>query len=183
MPLFAAVCCAGILLLMAAGAAQRPAKAQDGGQSEIRRGLEIAPVPLNLNGKNVALVALGSYIVNANSDCNACHTWANWAAGGNPYLGQPARVNTAGYLAGGRPFNPPGVISADITPWENGMPAGLTLDQFKNALRTGHDPDGSGRLLQIMPWPYFANMTDRDLEAIYEYLKAIPPIQPGPGAG
>jgi hypothetical protein len=33
-------------------------------------------------------------------------------------------------------------------------------------------PDGD--LLQVMPWPTFSNMTDRDLEAVYEYLSAIP---------
>jgi hypothetical protein len=35
-------------------------------------------------------------------------------------------------------------------------------------------PDGD--LLQIMPWPTFSHMSDRDLEAIYEYLSAIPCI-------
>src|SRR5262250_2001436 len=42
--------------------------------SRIRRGFEIAPVPLNLEGKNRALVGLGSYIVNAVADCNGCHS-------------------------------------------------------------------------------------------------------------
>ncbi len=37
----------------------------DGNESRIQRGLEIAPVSLNLEGKNRALVGLGSYIVNA----------------------------------------------------------------------------------------------------------------------
>jgi hypothetical protein len=30
-----------------------------------------------------------------------------------------------------------------------------------------------------MPWPIFGNMTDEDLHAVYAYLKAIPPAQPG----
>ncbi|HEY0766382.1 MAG TPA: hypothetical protein VGD47_00375, partial [Steroidobacteraceae bacterium] len=33
-----------------------------------------------------------------------------------------------------------------------------------------------GTLLQIMPWPIYQNMSDRDLRAIYEYLSAIPCI-------
>ena len=37
----------------------------DRNESRILRGFEIAPVPLNLEGKNRALVGLGSYIVNA----------------------------------------------------------------------------------------------------------------------
>ena len=35
-------------------------------------------------------------------------------------------------------------------------------------------PDGD--LLQVMPWPTFSNMSDHDIEAIYEYLSAIPCI-------
>src|SRR5713226_7743932 len=45
----------------------------DGNESRIQRGLEIAPVQLNLDGKNRALVGLGSYIVNAHVPCNECH--------------------------------------------------------------------------------------------------------------
>jgi len=33
-----------------------------------------------------------------------------------------------------------------------------------------------GDLLQIMPWPTFSHMSDHDIEAIYEYLSAIPCI-------
>jgi hypothetical protein len=39
----------------------------------IRRGFEIAPVPLNLRGKDPALVGLGSYLVTSGG-CNDCHT-------------------------------------------------------------------------------------------------------------
>ena len=38
---------------------------RNGDEARVRRGFEIAPVPLNLEGKNRALVGLGSYIVNA----------------------------------------------------------------------------------------------------------------------
>jgi len=40
-------------------------------------------------------------------------------------------------------------------------------------MRTGRDPD-DGHILQVMPWPVYRNMTDGDLRAIYEYLRAIP---------
>jgi hypothetical protein len=39
----------------------------------------------------------------------------------------------------------------------------------------------NGDLLQIMPWPTFRNVSDRDLLASYEYLSAIPCIE-GPAA-
>jgi hypothetical protein len=40
--------------------------------SQILRGYEIAPVPLNLIGKDWALVGLGSDLVNS-TGCNDCH--------------------------------------------------------------------------------------------------------------
>ena len=67
-------------------------------------------------------------------------------------------------------------MSRDITPWENGMPAGLTFDAFLHVIRTGEDPDNPGHLLQVMPWAVYQSMTDRDLRAVYEYLSAIPAI-------
>src|SRR5215471_13076935 len=74
-------------------------------ESQIKRGFEIAPVKLDLAGKNRSLVGLGSYLVNT-TGCNDCHTWPNWAPGGNPYLGQSEQINTQRYMAGGRQFGP-----------------------------------------------------------------------------
>jgi hypothetical protein len=34
--------------------------------------------------------------------------------------------------------------------------------------------------LSVMPWPIYRNMMDRDLEAIYSYLSAIPSATPRP---
>ena len=36
------------------------------------------------------------------------------------------------------------------------------------------DPDNLKRILQVMPWPTYRNMSDHDLRAVYEYLRAIP---------
>ena len=142
----------------------------------IARGFAIAPVPLNLRGKNRAFVGLGSYIVNAQGGCNDCHTNPQFAPGGDPFLGQPMKINAERYLAGGRPFGP-NLVSANITPDENGLPAGLTFPEFLNLMRTGRDPDDPGEILQVMPWPVFAQMRWADLRAIYEYLRAVPPIR------
>jgi hypothetical protein len=63
----------------------------------------------------------------------------------------------------------------------------MTFDQFKLVIRTGIDLDKAhpqfGPLLQVMPWPVYQSMTDQDLRAIYEYLSAIPPAQPGSCTG
>jgi hypothetical protein len=163
---------AGLALILVPMAASHAA---DSSESQIQRGFEINPVPLDLEGKNRALVGLGSYIVNS-SGCNDCHTNPSYAPGGNPFLGEPERVNTAGFLAGGQQFGP--FTSANITPDALGRPAGLTLNQFIATLRTGHNPlDPPGVLLQVMPWPAFGKKTDRDLTAIYEYLRSIPSIE------
>ena len=61
-----------------------------------------------------------------------------------------------------------------------GLPDGdHTFEQFVKLLRTGHDPDEPGRILQVMPWPIYRQMTDDDLRAVYEYLRAIPHADPG----
>jgi hypothetical protein len=152
--------------------------APDSEASRIFRGYQIAPVELNLRGKNRALVGLGSYIVNAQAGCNDCHTNPPYAPGGDPYLGQPKKINVEGYLAGGMHFGPD-IVSANITPDEDGLPAGLTFPEYKKLIRTGHDPDDPDEILQVMPWPVFQNMTDRDLHAVYEYLRSIPSIEGG----
>jgi hypothetical protein len=173
---------------------------QDENESLVQRGFEIAPVPLNLEGKNRALVGLGSYIVNAIGDCIACHSQPRrrFLPGGDPFLGFQEKINTDSYLSGGRIFRgnfpangppvPPDsttqVVSRNLTPFEDGLPAGMTFPEFLTTMRTGNDydvgsPDSDPhRLMQTMPWPVFRNMTDRDILAVYEYLRAIPPLAP-----
>ncbi|HYK89146.1 MAG TPA: hypothetical protein VE398_10270 [Acidobacteriota bacterium] len=199
------------IALIVSGSPRVDAQA-DGDESIIQRGFEIAPVPLNLAGKNRALVGRGSYIVNAVSDCNSCHNSGqplnfDFVPGMNPYMfipgtnrPQPKKVNPDTYLGGGQIFgtvdfgNPgpddPLIISRNLTPDKTGLSeGGRTLAEFIHIIRTGEDmdhvhpnlPSGfDGNLLQIMPWPTFQNMTDRDLAAIYEYLSAIPCLEGGP---
>src|SRR5260370_15959682 len=225
-PAFAVLVIGGIL--SSSPPLQADDNQDDSEASIIKRGFEIAPVPLNLAGKNRSLVGLGSYIVNGAGDCNGCHTGGgppnfNYSAGRNPYFGQRPLVDPAVYLSGGADFGQvgtptgpsgyagPHMIARNLTPDKFGRPeGGNTLSQFKQIIRNGTDfdklhptctaaqlkllqqvpppnplpnciptsPDNpvDGNLLQIMPWPSFANMTDHYLEAIYEYLSAIPCI-------
>lgn len=83
----------------------------------------------------------------------------------------------------------------NLTPDYTGLPeGGHSYSDFLLILKTGVDldkihptctgalntgcvpPPFNGSLLQIMPWPIFRNMTDRQLQAIFEYLSAIPCI-------
>lgn len=149
-------------------------------ESRIQRGFQIAPVHLDLRGKNPVKVGLGSYLVNGVGGCNDCHSCPSYAPGHSPYMpGGDGKINADNYLAGGVPFGP-GITSRNITPDSTGKPAGLTRDEFVTLIRTGHDPDGPPEsLLQVMPWPVYRNMTDQDLGSIYEYLRAIPHAEPG----
>ena len=134
-----------------------------------------SPVLLNVRGKSLNLIKRGSYLLNTVGSCSGCHTNPEFAEGGNPYNNEPLQINTAGFLAGGQDFGN-GIISANITPDANGNPAGLSLEKFITTLTTGQDPYQEDRLLQVMPWPYFKNMTTADLTAIYEYLRAVPSL-------
>jgi hypothetical protein len=171
-----------VIMEAAASHAVSGARSGDVEVDRIIQGSKIAPVPLTFNRRNQEiknLVYLGSYIVNAQGGCNDCHTNPPYEAGHDPFLGEPAKVNAAGYLAGGTAFGP--FTSRNLTPkGVNRRPEGNTFEQFKEIMRTGHDlkerhPE-SGPLLQVMPWPVYGNMTDHDLLAIYTYLSAIPSI-------
>ncbi len=150
------VCAA--LAAVSISAALSPAFADDGrglegDEARIRKGFEIAPVPLNLAHKNRDLVGLGSYLVNGVADCNGCHT-ANpateYTPGGNPYFkGVPPQVvNQSTYLSGGRNFGPlvagrtPDIISRNLTPDKTGRAVGgRTFAEFKLIMQSGADLD------------------------------------------
>jgi hypothetical protein len=90
-------------------------------------------------------------------------------------------VNTAGFLAGGNAFGP--FTSRNLTPSIEGPVTG-SLTNFKNVMRTGTDlrklhPQISP-LLQVMPWPVYQDLNDKELDAIFAYLSSIPCVEGGP---
>ena len=104
-----------------------------------------------------------------------------YAAGGDPFEGEPKHINAEHYLAGGMEFGP--FVSRNLTPdADTGKPE-WTFQEFRRIMRTGIDLDNAhpqiSPLLQVMPWPVFQSLTNRDLRAIYEYLSAIPHAEPG----
>ena len=224
----------GLVIALLSIKAPRARAQSNDPDTRVQIGFEIAPVPLNVEGKDHDLVGLGSYLVNAIGDCNGCHS-SNapplslypYVTGRNPYFHQPEKIDPDVYLAGGQSFGTVGtptgpngyggpvIITRNLTPDKSGQPeGGHTLAEFKQIMRQGTDfdhihpsctpaqitaiigggtpvciPTGpilydamgdtydnipDGNLLQIMPWPTFSNMSDHDLEAIYEYLSAIP---------
>ena len=141
----------------------------EGEASQVAIGLRIAPPFLNTEGKDLKLIGLGSFIINAQADCNGCHGSdpANeYLPNHNPYFLEPlnskATYNQATYLNGGQNFGAvgpgvvqdpksplfvgaglgPAIISRNLTPDYTGNPeGGNDLRQFIKILRTGHDFD------------------------------------------
>src|SRR5579872_3633774 len=138
-------------------------------QSLVAIGLSIAPDFIKMEGKDRNLVGLGSFIVNAQADCNGCHGSdpANeFLPTNNPFLLPPnngrAKFNQATYLNGGQNFGPvglgivkdttsplfagpglgPNIITRNLTPDHTGNPeGGNDLGTFMTIMRTGHDYD------------------------------------------
>ena len=126
---------------------------------EVEIGLKIAPVKLNMTGKDRKLVGLGSFIVNGQADCNGCHTsdpTMEYKDPGNPFFNQhPTIVNPDTYLAGGNNFGPvgggivngvpgpgPDIITRNLTPDHTGLPeGGHSFGDFLIIMRTGKDFD------------------------------------------
>ena len=51
-------------------------------------------------------------------------------------------------------------------------------EDFMRTLRTGVTPSGH-QLKDVMPWKYFGQMTDDELQAVWMYLKSLPPLPQG----
>src|SRR5712692_7118478 len=82
----------------------------------------------------------------------------------------------SGFSGGRVPSAPPNAVQA-----ANITVAGLgawSEAEFIRAMRTGMRPDG--RVLNTaMPWPYYAQMTDDELRALWRFLQAVPATPTG----
>ena len=89
-------------------------------------------------------------------------------------------------FGGGRPFPGGGgkiVYSANITP-DSATGIGnwareLFVRKFKQYADSGYvsKPVGAGELNTPMPWWSYAGMREKDLAAIYAYLRTVKPIR------
>lgn len=122
--------------------------------------------------------ARGEYIVNVLGACSFCHT---------PLLPNGSR-DPDRFLGGVDCFidfdNPPsfqddsgpaGCMSTrNLTPHSTGI-GGASDEAIKNALQNGIRTDGK-KIVPIMPYWVFHNLTDDDAQAIVDYLRSIPPV-------
>jgi hypothetical protein len=145
---------------------------------------------------NTTTVARGKYLVST-SGCHDCHTPFKLGPNGpepdmsralsghpealvmppapalpaGPWLVTIAATNTA--FAG-----PWGVsFTANLTPDADTGLGQWTLKDFMSTIRTGRHMGRGRPVLPPMPIPVYNNFTDADLEAVYAYLRSVPPIR------
>ena len=115
------------------------------------------PSSVRAQAADQALIEKGEYLAHA-GDCVACHT----KPGGQLFAGGRAMPTPFGTL-----------YSTNITPdpdighW--------TADQFYSLMHTGRSPDG-GLIYPAMPFASYTKVTRRDCDAIFAYLRSVPPV-------
>ena len=105
------------------------------------------------------LVARGKYLATM-GDCQACHT----APGGTPFVGG---------LEMDTPFGK--IPTPNITPDKTTGIGNYTDAQFIRVFHAGIRRDGA-YLYPVMPFPWYAKVTDADILAIKAYLFSLPPV-------
>lgn len=114
----------------------------------------------------------GRYLVTA-AGCYDCHTKQEKGK----FIGAD--------FAGGMEFRfPDGSVtrSPNITPHESGI-GNWSSEQFISRFKVYEDSNYAARKINPgmfqtpMPWTMYAGMNERDLKAIFEYLKSVPPIE------
>jgi mono/diheme cytochrome c family protein len=115
-------------------------------------------------------VAYGRYIVTALAHCFECHSGpdAHGAPDPDHLLGAGGFLIT---LAPGAT-----VMTANITPDPDTGIGKWSDADIRKALTQGIRPDGR-HLSPPMPFPFFKNMTNKDLDAVIAFIRTIPPIK------
>lgn len=123
--------------------------------------LVLLPVAVQAQGEpaDPSLVKEGEYLVHA-GDCVACHTTPG-----------------AALFAGGRPLLTPfgTLYSTNITPDPETGIGKWSADEFYAMLHSGRSPDG-GLIYPAMPFANYTKVTRKDSDAIYAYLRTVPPV-------
>ncbi|MBY0334319.1 MAG: cytochrome c, partial [Acetobacteraceae bacterium] len=147
----AGLACAGALPARAQGPTGAPAQPQAQAQAAAPAA---APAPAPVDDP----VQRGRYLATA-ADCMPCHT----ARGGTPF-------------AGGRALNTPfgSITSPNITPDPATGIGRWSADQFWGALHDGLRADGA-YLYPVMPFTSCTRITRPDADAIFAYLRSLPP--------
>ncbi|QOZ18440.1 cytochrome c [Bradyrhizobium sp. CCBAU 21365] len=124
--------------------------------------LALSPIGASAQQKaaDPAVLAKGEYLARA-GDCIACHT---------------AREGMT--FAGGLPMKTPfgTLYTSNITPDPQTGIGTWTSDQFYQMMHNGRFPDG-GLVYPAMPFASYTKVTREDSDAIYAYLRTVPPVR------
>jgi mono/diheme cytochrome c family protein len=104
-------------------------------------------------------VQRGEYLARA-GDCISCHT----AKGGAPYAGGLRMDTPFGYL-----------LAPNITPDPATGIGSWSADDFYRALHDGLNKRGQD-MYPVMPYDFYTKVTREDSDAIFAYLKSLPPV-------
>lgn len=143
------------------------------------------------------MIERGKYLITAGG-CHDCHSPKVFGPQG-PKIdeskilsGHPAEMQLAEFdpaiLEPGKYILFTQDVTAAIGPWGASFAANLTPDNetgigtwqpemFINALRTGKHLGAGRPILPPMPWEMVGKLTDEDLQAMFAYLKSIPPVK------
>jgi hypothetical protein len=157
--------------------------------------LAITP-PAHAAEKQSAQAARGKYLVST-SGCHDCHTpFKMGATGPEPDMSRALSGHPSDLKMPPVPALPQGpwlVVSAATNtahagPWGVSFSANLTPDaetglgqwtvnDFKQTIRSGRHIGRGRAVLPPMPIPVYNNFSDRDLEAIFAYLRTVPALK------
>ena len=144
---------------------------------------------------NEEKVARGRYIVNS-SGCHDCHTpWTMGPKGPEPDMTRALSGHPQDMKLPTPPALPEGWVmigaatnTAYAGPWGISYTANLTPDaetgigkwtlrNFMDTIRSGRHLGRGREVLPPMPVQVYKNWTDGDFEAVFAYLRTVPPIK------
>ena len=117
-------------------------------------------VSATAQAQDADVIARGEYLARA-GDCTACHT-------------APEGALFAGGRAMPTPFGT--LYTSNITPDPETGIGKWSVDDFYKTMHEGRFPDG-GLIYPAMPFASYTKVTRADSDAIYAYLRSVPPVQ------
>ena len=117
--------------------------------------------------QDAALLERGRYLVEVTAACGNCHTPKG------PQGNLPGRELAGGFVIDAPPFR---AVTSNITQDPETGIGRWTDAQIARAIREGIRPDGS-LIGPPMPFEFYRNLSDRDLQAMVAYLRTVPPIR------
>jgi len=116
-------------------------------------------------------IARGKHLYERVMDCDGCHSQGDMSRFGRPVTAARGK----GFVFPGEMGLPGTVVGSNITPdRETGIGAWTDGEKIR-AIREGIGRDGQA-LFPMMPYPYYRNLSDDDVQSLVAYLNTLPPV-------